>query len=175
MLQKARGKRTRNPRRNSEICRQPFRCFFDRQPEQPCGKIDHVPIGSTAEAVKTLVQLHTRMAILVKRTAGHAVPIHGQSIVFCRLAGCDEAFDSFEVYKYGASLLYKIPATGNDLNLSTEIREYGRYGRFQVVVFFRVPCFRFCKSILSGMNNCRKSTILQFCNRPQKKNCRFAI
>jgi hypothetical protein len=91
------------------------------------------------------------MAILVKRTAGHAVLIHGQSIVFCCLAGCDEAFDSFEVYKYGASLLYKIPATGNDLNLSTEIREYGRYGRFQVVVFFRVPCFRFCKSILSGM------------------------
>ena len=146
-----RGRRSRNPRRNSEICRQPFRCFFDRQPEQPCGKIDHVPIGSTAEAVKTLVQLHTRMAILVKRTAGHAVPIHSQSIVFCCLTGCDEAFDSFEVYKYGASLLYKIPATGNDLNPSTEIRKYGRYGRFQVVVFFRVPCFRFCKSILSGM------------------------
>ena len=79
------------------------------------------------------------MAILVKRTAGHAVPIHGQSIVFCGLAGCDEAFDSFEVYKYGASLLYKILVTGNDLNLSAEVREYGRYGRFQVVVFFVFP------------------------------------
>jgi hypothetical protein len=38
-------------------------------------------------------------------TAGHAVPVYRQPVVFCRLAGCDEALDSFEVYKYGASLL----------------------------------------------------------------------
>jgi len=94
--------------------------------------------------------------------------------VVCRLTGCDEAFDSFEVYKYGASLLYKIPATGNDLNLSTEVREYGRYGRFQVVVFFRVPCFRFCKSILSGMKKLQeidKIAILQLSSEEKLQIC----
>ena len=76
----------------------------------------HITACSAAEAVEALVQFHAGVVILVERTAGHAVPIHSQSIVFCCLAGCDEALDSFEVYKYGASLLFKIPATGNDLN-----------------------------------------------------------
>ena len=140
----------RNPRRDSEICRQPFRCLFDRQAEQPCGKVNHISIGSAAEAVEALVQFHAGVVILVERTAGHPIPIHSQSIVFCRLAGCDEALDSFEVYKYGASLLFRFPATGKALKPSAEVRWYARYGRFQVAAFFRVPCFRFCKSIRPG-------------------------
>jgi hypothetical protein len=78
------------------------------------------------------------VVILVERTAGHAVPIHSQSIVFCCLAGCDEALDSFEVYKYGASLLFRFPATGKALKPSAEVRWYARYGRFQVAAFFLV-------------------------------------
>ena len=47
---------------------------------------------------------------------------------------------------------------------SDEVRKYGRYRRFQVAAFFRIPCFRFCKSILSEMKKLQeidKIAILQ--------------
>ena len=43
------------------------------------------------------VQLHARIVIVIEGTQGHPVTVYCQPIVFRRLAGCDEAFDAFEV------------------------------------------------------------------------------
>ena len=85
--------------------------------------------------------------------AGHPVPIHFQSIVFCRLAGCDEALDSFEVYKYGASLLYQI--FGNRKRPETILRStvVRTVRMISGRCVFHLSCFRFCKSIRIGVKN----------------------
>jgi hypothetical protein len=65
---------------------------------------------------------------------------------------------------------YEDPGNGMEQFSSDEVRKYGRYGRFQVVAFFRVPCFRFCKSILSEMKKLQeidKIAILQL--TPEEK------
>ena len=112
--------RSRKSGRDPKIRSQSLRCLFHWQAEQPGGEVDHIAVGPAAKAVKSLIQLHAGMAILMERTAGHAVTIYSQPIVFCGLTGCDEAFDSFEVYEYSASLLSDF-GTGNDLNSSSNV------------------------------------------------------
>ena len=46
---------------------------------------------------------------------------------------------------------------------------------FRSLCFFVFPVSASVRVYCREWKNCRKSTILQFCNRPQKKNCRFAI
>ena len=58
---------------------------------------DHISVFPAAETVETLVQLHAGIVIVVERAQGHYAAVYCQPIVFCRLAGCDEAFDCFEV------------------------------------------------------------------------------
>lgn len=45
---------------------------------------------------------------------------------------------------------YEDHGNGMEQFPSDEVRKYGRYRRFQVAAFFRIPCFRFCKSIRPG-------------------------
>ena len=45
------------------------------------------------------------VVIVMEGTYGHPMMVHCQPIVFCRLAGCDEAFDAFEVNHLFTSFL----------------------------------------------------------------------
>ena len=49
--------------------------------------------------MEPFVLLHARdvVVIVVEGTQGHPMTVYCQPIVFRRLAGCDEAFDAFEV------------------------------------------------------------------------------
>ena len=69
---------------------------------------------------------------------------------------------------------YEDPGNGMEQFPSDVVRKYGRYGRFQVVAFFRVPCFRFCKSILSGMKKLQEIDNIAILQSPSEKNRRFA-
>ena len=55
--------------------------FFLSQPIQGGGKINHIPIRTTAEAVVTPIQLHAWGFIVMERAASHPVPTYMDSIV----------------------------------------------------------------------------------------------
>ena len=57
-----------------EILRQLQGRFFLVQPEQTGGKINHIPVRLTAEAVEPAVNLHAGMFVIMERTASHPVP-----------------------------------------------------------------------------------------------------
>ena len=57
-----------------EILRQLQGRIFLVQPEQTGGKINHIPVRLTAEAVEPAVNLHAGMFVIMEGTAGHPVP-----------------------------------------------------------------------------------------------------
>ena len=64
------------------------------QIEQPCHKVDHISLCSTAEAEEiVLIQLQARMPVIVERAASHAVVAHFQPVVFGGLLDTDCRFD----------------------------------------------------------------------------------
>lgn len=85
----------------------PF-CGGDRQPKiigQLCGgfirskikklrgEINHVAFFLTAETDEILIDLHARIPVIMKRTAGHAGTVHFDAVTLCSLAGADLFFD----------------------------------------------------------------------------------
>ena len=80
----------------SKVRSQLLRCFITAQIEQPCHKVDYVPLGSAAEAEKiVLIQLQARMPVVVERAASHAVVAHFQPVVFGGLLDADCRLDGF--------------------------------------------------------------------------------
>ena len=55
--------------------------------------------------MKPIVQLHAGVVVVMEGTQDHPMTVYCQPIVFCRLAGCDEAFDAFEVNHLFTSFL----------------------------------------------------------------------
>ena len=61
-----------------------------------CGKVDHIPICTTAKAVEPLVYLHAGVLIIVKGTAGHASSTDFYPVKLCRFSGADRLLDRFK-------------------------------------------------------------------------------
>ncbi|EHL18411.1 hypothetical protein HMPREF9630_00136 [Peptoanaerobacter stomatis] len=87
---------SRRFRVKSKIRSQFLRRIIAAQIEQPCHEVDHIPLGSAAEAEEIfLVQLQARMPVIVERAASHAVAAHFQPIVFGGLLYADCRLDGF--------------------------------------------------------------------------------
>jgi len=73
-----------------------LRRFVAAQIKEPCHEVDHIPLGSAAEAEEIfLVQLQARMPVIVERAASHAVAAHFQPVVFGGLLYADCRLDAF--------------------------------------------------------------------------------
>ena len=70
-----------------------LRRFFGREVKELCGKVDHIPICTAAKTVEPLVYLHAGVLIIVKGTAGHAVPSDLNPIPFCGFPDGDRLLD----------------------------------------------------------------------------------
>lgn len=74
-----------------------FLCrFFWGEVKELCGKVDHIPICTTAKAVEPLVYLHAGVLIIVKGTAGHASSTDFYPVKLCRFSGADRLLDRFK-------------------------------------------------------------------------------
>lgn len=70
--------------------------FFWGEVKELCGKVDHIPICTTAKAVEPLVYLHAGVLIIVKGTAGHASSTDFYPVKLCRFSGADRLLDRFK-------------------------------------------------------------------------------
>ena len=52
------------------------------RPNRPGGKINHIPVRLTAEAVEPAVNLHAGMFVIVEGTAGHPIPANLHPVIF---------------------------------------------------------------------------------------------
>ena len=67
------------------------------QTKQPRHKVDHVPGGPAAKAVKIIpVQLHARMPVIMEGAADHIAPVDLEAVVFGGLLYSDRVFHSFK-------------------------------------------------------------------------------
>ena len=73
-----------------------LRRFFWGEVKELCGKVDHIPICTTAKAVEPLVYLHAGILIIVKGTAGHASSTDFYPVKLCRFSGADRLLDRFK-------------------------------------------------------------------------------
>ena len=87
-----------------EVLCQLYGGFFLSQPIQGGGKINHIPIRTTAEAVVTPIQLHAWGFIVMERAASHPVPTCMDSIMLRSLSGCDGLLHSFKYIQIYPSL-----------------------------------------------------------------------
>ena len=83
-----------------EILRQFQRRLFLVQPEQTGGKINHIPVRLTAEAVEPAVNLHAGMFVIVKRTASHPVPANLHPVKLRSLPCRDRLLYSFKHIRF---------------------------------------------------------------------------
>lgn len=73
-----------------------LRRFFGGEVKELCGKVDHIPICTTAKAVEPLVYLHAGVLIIVEGTAGHASSTDFYPIKLCRFFGADRLLNCFK-------------------------------------------------------------------------------
>ena len=81
---------------NGEIVRQLHSGFLAGQSEQAGNKINCVPVRLASETMETLVHLHARILVVVKRADCHAVTVDRNAVHLCRLSGGDIAFYCFK-------------------------------------------------------------------------------
>ena len=89
------------------------------QPKQLRCKINHISIGTAAEAMEPLVHLHAGCPIIVKGTVGFSCPVDMNAVALCRLSGCDGLFDRF---KY----IHCVLLSGNNKDTRHFRRENGK-------------------------------------------------
>src|SRR5699024_4666727 len=70
------------------------------QPEQTGGKINHIPVRLTAEAVEPAVNLHAGMFVIVEGTAGHSIPAYRNPINFRSLPCGDRLLHRFKYIRF---------------------------------------------------------------------------
>ena len=81
---------------DTEVSRQFLRRFVATEIEQPCHKVDYIPLGSASETGEIiLIQLHARMPVMVERAASHTVAAHFQLVVFSGLLYRNSRLDAF--------------------------------------------------------------------------------
>ena len=81
---------------NREIVRQLHSGGFAGQSEQAGNKINCISVRLTGKAMKTHIQLHARIFVIVKRADCHAVTADRNAVQLCRLSGGDIAFYCFK-------------------------------------------------------------------------------
>ena len=79
-----------------EILRQLQRRLLAAQAEQTGGKINHIPVRLTAEAVEPAVNLHAGMFVIVEGTAGHPISAYWNPINFRSLPCGDRLLYRFK-------------------------------------------------------------------------------
>ena len=81
---------------DTEIRNQPLCRFIAAQIEQHCHEVDHIPLGSAAEAEEIfLVQLQARIPVIVERAASHTISVYFQPVMFGGLLHADCRLDGF--------------------------------------------------------------------------------
>ena len=83
-----------------EILRQLQGRLFFVQPEQTGGKINHIPVRLTAEAVEPAVNLHTGMFVIMEGTAGHPVPSNPYPVRFRSLPCGNSLLHRFKYIRF---------------------------------------------------------------------------
>ena len=69
---------------------------FAGQSEQAGNKINCISICLASKTMKTLVHLHARILVIVKRADCHAMTADRNAIQLCRLSGGQVLFDRFK-------------------------------------------------------------------------------
>ena len=69
---------------------------FAGQSEQAGNKINCISVRLTGKAMKTHIQLHARIFVIVKRADCHAMTADRNAVHLCRLSGGDFAFYCFK-------------------------------------------------------------------------------
>lgn len=83
-----------------EILRQLQGRLFLVQPEQTGGKINHIPVRLTAEAVEPAVNLHAGMFVIVEGTAGHPISANLHPVIFRSLPCGDRLLHRFKYIRF---------------------------------------------------------------------------
>ena len=81
---------------NTKIICQLYGGFSARQSESPGNKIDCITICLTGETMKTLIDFHAGITVIVEGADRHAVPADPDSVHFCRLPGGNGLLDRFK-------------------------------------------------------------------------------
>lgn len=81
---------------DTEIISQLHSGGFAGQSEQTGNKVNCVSVCLTSEAMETLVHLHARIFVIVKRADCHAVTVDLNAVHLCRLSGGQVLFDRFK-------------------------------------------------------------------------------
>ena len=81
---------------NREIVRQLHSGFLAGQSKQAGNKINCISVRLASETMETLVHLHARIFVIVKRADCHAVTVDRNAVQLCRLSGGDIAFYCFK-------------------------------------------------------------------------------
>ena len=79
--------------RQPEISGQLSGGFIRSQIKKLCREVDHVAFLLTPEADEILIDLHARIPVVMKRTAGHAGAVHFDTVSLSSLAGADLFLD----------------------------------------------------------------------------------
>ena len=104
---------------NGEIVRQLHSGFLAGQSEQAGNKINCISVRLTGKAMKTLVHLHARILVIVKRADCHAMTVDPNAVHLRRLSGSNFAFYCF---KY----IHRIFLSGNKKRHPTFSKENGK-------------------------------------------------
>ena len=88
---------------NPKIISQLHGGFLAGQLKQPGNKIHCIPICLTAKAVKTPVQFHAGVFVIVKRADRHAVSADRDAVQFRCLSGGHILFDRFKYIQNSTS------------------------------------------------------------------------
>src|SRR5699024_3464022 len=93
----------------SEVFNQFSGCIKLRDSKESGSKIYHISFGSTGKTEIVLIDLHTWMAIIMKRTTCHFVPVNLDSILFCRLTSRNKCLNFLKyVHVYPPPLKFSI-------------------------------------------------------------------
>ena len=83
-----------------EILRQLQSRFLTAQTKQAGGKINHIPVRLTAEAVEPAVNLHAGMFVIVEGTAGHPISANLHPVIFRSLPCGDRLLHRFKYIRF---------------------------------------------------------------------------
>ena len=81
---------------NPEIIGQLLRCRHGREIKKAAGEINHITIRLAAKAVKSCVNLHAWILVIVERTPAHAPALHPHAVALSGLKGGHVGFYFFK-------------------------------------------------------------------------------